>query len=68
MYLTETQAYILANVQRVPLVNSAPNGFLLKHATKYIIAHMFLNSNSQGSSLRPRAVGFRLRQPKGFYL
>lgn len=25
-------------------------------------------TNLQGSSHRPRAVGFRLREPKGFYL
>ena len=66
-YVLQPHIYI-ANVQRVPLVNSTPNGFLLKLAVEYIIAYMFLNNNLQGSSHRPRAVGFRLRQPKGFYL
>ena len=39
------------------MVNSAPNGFLLGIAVKYIIAHTFMDNNSQGSSHRPRAVG-----------
>ena len=48
------------------MVNSAPNGFLLGIAVKYIIAHMFMDNNSQGSSHRPRAVGFRLQNQKDF--
>jgi len=54
--------------KRVPLVNSTPNGFLLELAVEYIIACMFLDNNLQSSSHRTRAVGFRLRQPKGIYL
>ena len=39
--LITATSYILANVQRVPLVNSTPNGFLLEPAVEYIITHMF---------------------------
>jgi len=39
------------------MVNSAPNGFLLGIAVKYIIAHTFMDNNKKGYSKSKRAVG-----------
>ena len=72
--LRNTKTYVLQPhiylpmYKRVPLVSNTLNGFLLELVAEYIIAHTFMDNNLQGSSRRPRAVGFRLRQPKGFYL
>ena len=45
-------------------MSNTPNGFLLEPVAKYIIAHMFVYNNLQGSSHLLKQVGFRLQQLK----
>ena len=72
--LRNTKTYVLQPhiylpmYKRVPLVSNTLNGFLLELVAEYIIAHMFLTDNLQGSSHLLKQVGFRLQQQKGFYL